>query len=34
LDIFCVYYELWRRNLFMSRKGYLIMSYKMNHLSN
>ncbi len=34
LDIFCVYYKLWRRNLFMSRKGYLIMSYKMNHLSN
>jgi hypothetical protein len=29
-----VYYELWRRNLFVSSKGCLIMSYKMNFLSS
>jgi len=34
LDIFCVYYKLWGRNLFVSHKGYLIMNYKMNYLRN
>ncbi len=34
LDFFCVYYELWRRNLFVNCKRCLIMSYKMNYLSS
>jgi len=35
LDLFCNYYELWKRNLvFVSCKGCLIMSYKMNSLNS
>jgi hypothetical protein len=34
LDLFYIYYELWKRNLFINHKGCLVMCYKMNCLSS
>jgi len=34
LDLFYIYYVLWKRNLFINHKGCLIMCHKMNCLSS